>query len=124
MDSEINALHSNRTWELVLPDSLMNVLSCKWIFWKKFDKSGNIERLKALLVANGMRQVSGMDVTKTFAPIVMPASAKLILSFTITWGWQLKQYDVSNVYLHGLLKENVYMKQLLGYKDLDQPTTV
>lgn len=78
---------------------------------------GNVEHFKARLVANGMQQVSGIDVTETFAPVIKPTSVKLILNFVVTWGWELRQFDISNVFLHDRLKEEVYMKQPLGYRD-------
>lgn len=124
MDVEISALHNNRTWTLVQPNPSMNVLTYKWVFRQKFDESENVERFKAHLVTNGMCQVNGVDVVETFALVIKPASVKLILIFAITWGWELRQYDVSNTVLHGVLKEEVYMRQPLGYKDPDQPTVV
>lgn len=89
MDAEMSALHSNRTWILVQPNPSMNVLSCKWVSRQKFDESGNIKCFEARLVANGMHQFNGVDVAETFAPVVKPASVKLILNFAVTWGWEL-----------------------------------
>lgn len=88
----------------------MNILSCKWVFQQKFDEAGKVECFKARLVVNGMRQVDGVDVSKTFALVINPASIKLILSFAVTWGWELHQFDVSNPFLHDILQEEVYMR--------------
>lgn len=40
----------------------MNLLSCKWII-----ETGEIDRFKVLLVANGLRLVDSINITKTFA---------------------------------------------------------
>lgn len=47
MDPKMLALHNNKTWVLVQPNSSMNVLTCKWVFRQKFDESGNVKRFKA-----------------------------------------------------------------------------
>ena len=39
-------------------------------------------------------------------------------------GWKLKQLNVSNAFLHGLLKEEVFMAQPQGYVDLSFPNHV
>lgn len=91
---------------------------------KKLDENGNIDRFKAQLVANGMRQLDGFDVEETFAPVIKPPMVKIILSLVVTWGWKLRQFDVSNAFLHDILKEKVYMNQSSGYKDPNKPNAV
>lgn len=117
MDSEMEALIRNKTWTLVPSRPGMNVLSCKWVYQLKQDDEGNISRHKARLVANGMRQRSGLDFSETFAPVVKPATVHLVFSLAVTYGWPLQQLDVSNAFLHGVLEEEVFMKQPPGFKD-------
>jgi hypothetical protein len=48
----------------------------------------------------------------------------LVLSLAISQGWCLKQLDVQNAFLHGVLKEKVYMRKPLGYEDKNNPSYV
>ena len=53
MDSELNVLQENKTWELVSPPSDARVLPCRWVFTVKLRPDGTTERYKARLVAKG-----------------------------------------------------------------------
>jgi hypothetical protein len=43
------------------------------------------------------------------------------LTIVVTQGWQLRQLDVNNTFLHGLLNKDVYMVQPPGFKDDTHP---
>lgn len=68
-----------------------------------------------------MRQIDGVDVHDTFAPFIKPTMIRLVLSIATTNGWELRQLDVSNEFLHGVLQEDVFMQQPLGFHDVDRP---
>ena len=65
-----------------------------------------------------------MDYDKTFSPMVKPTTVRILLALAIQFGWELRQLDVSNAFLHRVLKEEVYMAQPQGYVDPALPKHV
>lgn len=112
MDSEYSVLIRNRTWHLIPPPHGSNIIDCKWVYRVKRKADGSIDRYKARLVAKWFKQRYGIDYEDTFSPDVKAAKIRLILS---SRGWSIRQLDVNNVFLHGILEEDVYMKQPPGY---------
>ena len=114
MDEEFMALQSNKTWRLVPQVPGRNVIDCKWVYKIKKNADGSIERYKARLVAKGFKQRYGLDYEDTFSPVVKSATIRLVLSVAVSRGWSLRQLDVKNAFLHGILEEEVYMRQPPG----------
>lgn len=121
MDDEYDALIKNDTWKLVPFSNQKNVIDCRWVFKIKRKADGSIDCYKARLVAKGFKQRFGIDYEETFSPVVKPATIWLILSLVVSYGCNLRQLDVENTFLHGVLEEEVYMGQPPGFQHQKLP---
>jgi histone deacetylase 1/2 len=121
METEFSALQNNKTWHLVPPVPGVNIIDSKWVFKIKQKSDGSIERYKAHLVAKGFKQRYGLDYEDTFSPVVKPTTIRLLLTMALTYGWHLRKLDIQNAFLHGVLEEEVFMRQPPGFEDTSQP---
>jgi len=80
--------------------------------------------MKARLVAKDFNQEAGVDFNATYSPVVRTSTIRIVLSVATAKDWEVTQLDVKNVFLHGDLKENVYMVQPPGFEDVTKPTHV
>jgi histone deacetylase 1/2 len=92
-------------------------IDCKWVWKIKRKADGSIDRYKGRLVAKRYKQRYGLDYEDTFSPVENIATIRLVLSLAISRGWCLRQLDVQNVFLHDILKEEVYIRQPPGFED-------
>ena len=124
MKEEIASLHNQNTWSLVSLPSNKNLVGCKWVFKIKKHSDGTIARHKARLVAKRFNEEPGIDYTETFSPVVKPTTVRIMLALSAHFNWSLRQLNVKNAFLHGILQEEVYMVQPPGFEDFTYPNMV
>lgn len=110
MNTEIEALMTNNTWELVPLPQGKKAISNKWVYKVKLKSDRSLERLKAILVIRGFTQQYGIDYQEVFSPVVKMATIRSVIALAASKGWPLSQLDVNNAFLHGDLNEEVYME--------------
>ena len=91
---------------------------------KQADEQGEVVRNKARLVAQGYSQQEGIDYTETFAQVAILEAIRLLLSYVVNRGIILYQMDVKSAFLNGVILEEVFVKQPLGFEDLKHPDHV
>jgi hypothetical protein len=81
-------------------------------------------RNKARLVAQGYSQVEGRDFGKTFAPVAHLEAIRFLLDFASSKRFKLYQMDVKSAFLNGVIQEEVFVKQYLGFENPKYPNHV
>ncbi|GJV07006.1 retrotransposon protein, putative, ty1-copia subclass [Tanacetum coccineum] len=81
MEEEMDSLRKNKTWELANYPARQKLVSCTWLFKIK----------------------EGIEVRHT--------SIQVILALTACKDYELEQLDVKTAFLHGNLKEMIYMRK-------------
>jgi hypothetical protein len=80
--------------------------------------SGSIKssgRLMVLLIITKHGWLlKGLNNEETCSPVVKSATIHVVLSLFVSHGWHVRQLDVKNAFLHGVLEEEVYMRQPPG----------
>ena len=110
INSEIESIMQNHTWEIVDLPSGIKPLGCKWIFKKKLKSDGSIDKYKARLVAKGFKQKEGLDFFDTYSPVTRITSIRLLIAIAALYDLEIHQMDVKIAFLNGELEEEIYME--------------
>ncbi|GKD06531.1 retrovirus-related pol polyprotein from transposon TNT 1-94 [Tanacetum coccineum] len=124
MQEEIHEFERLEVWELVpCPDKVL-LIKLKWIYKFKTDEFGGVLKNKARLVAQGFRQEEGIDFEESFSPVARIEAIRIFVANAAHKNMTIYQMDVKTAFLNGKLKEEVYVSQLEGFVNQDNPSHV
>ena len=86
----------------------------KWVYRIKNKHDGS-KRYKTRLVVKEFQQKEGIDFTEIFSPVVKMSIIRPVLGMVAVENLHLEQLDVKTTFLHGDLKEDLYMIQPEGF---------
>jgi hypothetical protein len=116
MHEELENFERNQVWELVDPPPRCKPIGTKWVWKNKKGEKGEVVRNKSRLVAQGFSQKEGIDYEETFDPVARLEAIRILLTFSVANGFKLHQMDVKSAFLNGMLEEQVYLRQPLGFE--------
>nr|GEW56272.1 integrase, catalytic region, zinc finger, CCHC-type, peptidase aspartic, catalytic [Tanacetum cinerariifolium] len=121
MQEELLQFKRMDVWVLVPSPYNISPLTLKWLFKNKHDEEQTFIRNKSRLVLRGYRQEEGLDFEESFASVARMEAIKIFLAYAAHKSFTVFQIDVKTAFLHGSLKEDVYVCQLEGFIDADHP---
>lgn len=117
MKEEITSLKDSKTWELTNLPPNKEAIGSKWVFKRKVNENGQVDRFKARLVAQGFSQKYGEEYDEVFAPVVRQTTFRTLLAIAGKRKMEVNHYDIQTAYLNGDLHHDIYMKQPKGHEE-------
>ena len=111
VNSGIESILQNHTWELVDLPPGCKPLGYKWIFKRKLKVDGFIDKYKTRLVVKGYKQKECVDYFDTYSPVIRITSIRMLVAIAPLHNLQIHQMDVKTTFLNGELNEEIYMEQ-------------
>ena len=109
---EMLVLESSGTWELVSLPPGKKIVGSRWVYAIKVGPNGEVDHLRARLMAKGYTQIYGLDYGDTFSPVAKFTMVRLFLAMAIIRHWPLHQLDIKNAFLRG--RRDIYGATPLG----------
>nr|GEU32808.1 retrovirus-related Pol polyprotein from transposon TNT 1-94 [Tanacetum cinerariifolium] len=114
MQEELLQFKTLDVWVLVPAPDNISPLTLKWLFKNKHDEEQTVIQNKS----------QGIDFEESFAPVARMEAIRIFLAYAAHKSVSVFQMDVKTAFLHGSLKEDVYVCQPKGFIDADHPSHV
>ena len=124
MDSEINSINRNQTWEIIDRKPHIRPISAKWIYKVKKGITSQPDKFKARVVALRFQQMEGIDYNENFSPVVRWSTIRIIFALAAKYDWPLHHMDVITVFLNETLESDVIMEIPAGFLGANNPDKV
>nr|GEX47993.1 hypothetical protein [Tanacetum cinerariifolium]GEY53486.1 hypothetical protein [Tanacetum cinerariifolium] len=120
----LNAMVDGNTFVNPFANSSTSVAESSSSQNNKHDEEQTVIRNKSRLVVRGYRQEEGIDFKESFAPVARMEAIRIFLAYVAHKSFTVFQMDMKTAFLHGLLKEDMYVCQPEGFIDADHPSHV
>ncbi|GJT71176.1 retrovirus-related pol polyprotein from transposon TNT 1-94 [Tanacetum coccineum] len=110
--------------EAMTDPALIKSMQEELLQFKSMLKRTRVIRNKIRLVVRGYRQEERIDFEESFTPVARMEAIRIFLAYVAHKSFTVFQMDVNTAFLHGTLKEDVYVCQPEGFIDVDHPSHV
>ena len=114
MQLEYDVLIDKQGWLEVDRTPAMKVLLSTWAFRCKRFPDGTVKKLTARFCVMGNRQINGVDVFYTYAPVVSWTTVRLLLILTCVLGLATAQVDYTAAFVQAKIQDDVYVAMPRG----------
>ena len=90
MVEEMDALDKNEAWDLVEFPRGRNPIGSKWVFKKKLNIIGKVEKYKASMVANGYSHIEGLYFGEIVYHVAKLTSIRFLLSISAAFDLEVE----------------------------------
>jgi hypothetical protein len=108
-EAEVDMILQLRVWDEVPSTTGIEVLTCLWVFALKRNQEGKVVKHKVQIVAQGFKQVHGVNVGKTFAPTPPVSSLCVLLAMVSCFSWPVALFDVKSAFLHSDIDNKTFI---------------
>lgn len=123
MLEQYQSIMKNYVWDIVPRPKGKSLVTYKWFYKIKHATYGNIQKYQARFVAHGLSEKEGINY-ETFSLVERYTLIRTVMAIATKMGWKLHQMDVKIAFLNGVVEEEVYVEQPLGFETHDRKTHV
>jgi Reverse transcriptase (RNA-dependent DNA polymerase) len=120
MQQEVESHCQNDVWEMIhkkeVPERI-KVLPSVWAMKRKRRiATREVYKWKARLNIDGSKQQYGLNYWETYSPVASWKTIRLLLVFTLIYGWKTKQIDFVLAYTQAVVECDLYMEIPKGFE--------
>ena len=101
-----------------------NIITTRWVYKLKPSYNSNNIEFKARYVAKGFEQLYGIDYIDTFASVIKQLAWRLLFALALINRWLIYKVDMISAFTQSDIDNNIYIKQPIGFIDLNKPDFV
>lgn len=115
----LDSHHKMRSWTEVPAKKIratgQQILDCMWVYTYKLDKNHHLLKCKARLVVQGDQQQDSTS-QDIYAATLASRSFRMLMAIAAHRDLELRQYDVTNAFVHASIDREVYMRMPHGHQ--------